>query len=407
MSQKNRPFGTFGKEGTRENRTELKTYVAVLYLVACALNEVPPDPKFYEDADPESVLTCAGKHSVISMAAYALEKAGYEGIPDGLEKKFRDARFKAVRKNILLDTERKSILSHLEDEGIRYMPLKGTILQSIYPEPGMRQMSDNDILIDCKAEERVKAFMLSRGFRCKNGPVHDCYYKEPVYNYEMHKQLFPSVTGDGIYEGYYKDIWNKALVCEGLRYGYRLRDEDFYIYITAHAHKHYDGSGTGIRTLADHYVINRAYAGLDRDYIENELDKLKLTGFESCIRTLSDKLFSMPGDMQAVIAGLPSAQLHMLERILSSGAYGTEENNIISRMKKRGIEGEISGRKRFIYLFKRLFPDRKTLMPLYPLAKYRLLIPAVWVFRIVRGVLTKSGKIIREIRIVRDQDKIY
>ena len=39
MSQKNRPYVT-GE--SRENRTELKTYAAVLYLVACALNEVPP-----------------------------------------------------------------------------------------------------------------------------------------------------------------------------------------------------------------------------------------------------------------------------------------------------------------------------------------------------------------------------
>ena len=82
--------------------------------------------------DLSQFFTGAETHSLTTMAAYDLES---DGIYDHA---FEEAKNKVIRKNILLDVEREKILSKFEKSGIRYIPLKGTILKDYYPQIGMR-----------------------------------------------------------------------------------------------------------------------------------------------------------------------------------------------------------------------------------------------------------------------------
>ena len=77
----------------------------------------------------------------------------------------------------------------MDSEHIWYLPLKGIILKDYYPSVGMRQMSDNDILFDADAWERVEKHMLSEGYETESVGKgnHDVYQKAPVYNFEMHR----------------------------------------------------------------------------------------------------------------------------------------------------------------------------------------------------------------------------
>ena len=72
------------------------------------------------------------------------------------------------------------------------MPLKGVILKELYPKIGMRQMSDNDILFDETYRKDVVRFMKNKGYHLKSGINAHCdeWVKEPVYNFEMHLNLF-------------------------------------------------------------------------------------------------------------------------------------------------------------------------------------------------------------------------
>ena len=268
----------------------------LLYLTACALHETVPDGNIYTGVDEELLYLGAKSHTIVSMVAYALEKNGYQGISKETADKFRTGRDKAVRKNMLLNAEREAVLSHLEQAEVRYLPLKGVVLQKLYPDFGMRQMADNDILYDVKYQMKLKDFMEDRGFRAENvgSGVHDCYYKEPVYNYEMHTQLFADTHKDGVAAEYYRDIWSRAVRDTDKKYGYHFTDEDFYVYVTAHAEKHHEGAGTGVRTLADVYVMLRAFEGADRKYIQEQLDKLGISEFERKVRFLAKKLLSDP-----------------------------------------------------------------------------------------------------------------
>lgn len=60
-----------------------------------------------------------------------------------------------------------------------YLPLKGIIMKDYYPSVGMRQMSDNDILFDADAWERMEKHMISEGYKAEyvGKGNHDVYHK--------------------------------------------------------------------------------------------------------------------------------------------------------------------------------------------------------------------------------------
>lgn len=381
----------------------------LLYLTACALHETVPDGNIYTGVDEELLYLGAKSHTIVSMVAYALEKNGYQGISKETADKFRTGRDKAVRKNMLLNAEREAVLSHLEQAKVHYLPLKGVVLQKLYPDFGMRQMADNDILYDVEYQMKLKDFMESRGFRGENvgSGVHDCYYKEPVYNYEMHTQLFADTHKDGVAAEYYRDIWSRAVRDTDKKYGYHFTDEDFYVYVTAHAEKHHEGAGTGIRTLADVYVMLRAFEGADRKYIQEQLDKLGISEFERKVRFLAKKLLSDPQKTIAEVHALRMRELSELRYILTSGTYGTQENGVINRMRKvEGKGGRVTAGMKLRYYMSRTFPSQDFLYPYYPLARFKVFVPLVWVFRILRGVIFRAKNVFAEIQIVEQQKEI-
>ncbi|MBQ3413161.1 MAG: nucleotidyltransferase family protein [Oscillospiraceae bacterium] len=167
------------------------------------------------------------------------------------------------------------------------MPLKGSVLKDLYPIYGMRQMSDNDILIDSFREAEVKKVMEDLGFEAVSYGKgnHDVYHKQPVSNIEIHTSLFVPSHNKAIYE-YYRSVEEKLMPKEGFER--KFSDEDFYIYMIAHEYKHYTNSGTGIRSLLDVYVFLRKHEDdLDKNYIDSELKKLGLEIFENDNRDLN------------------------------------------------------------------------------------------------------------------------
>ena len=79
---------------------------------------------------------------------------------------------------MLFDAERELIADFMNKNGIKYMFLKGTILENYYPKIGMREMSDNDIYYDMAFREKLEGFMLSLGYECTQKlDNHDIYVK--------------------------------------------------------------------------------------------------------------------------------------------------------------------------------------------------------------------------------------
>lgn len=365
-----------------------QTAYDMLYLSACAVNETVPDPEYISHLDLQKLFELCQYHSLTALVCTALESAGI------YDKKFMEVRAKAIRKNMLLDAEREKICRFLEQNGIWYIPLKGVILKEFYPQIGMRQMSDNDILFDESYRKEVMQFMKNRGYHLKgnNGKHCDEWLKEPVYNFEMHLNLF--VKEREVFYHYYKNIKDKLLKADDKDYEHRFSDEDFYVYMTAHAYKHFSVGGTGLRSLLDFYVYLKDKENiLSWDYINEEMKKLELSEFEREFRALAKRAFLS-------VFQPNEAEQEMLQFLMFSGTYGTQTNTVKSNIRK------INAKKKWIYLLRRLFPSINFYQTYFPTAaRYPFLIPFAWGYRIIRGVTVRHKKFTKELDTIIKIDK--
>ena len=331
----------------------------------------------------------ARKHSVSSMVCMALEKtAVFANADEATKKQWIDAKNKAIRKNMLLDAERKTILHELETQGIWYMPLKGSILKDWYPKPGMREMADNDILFDASKRKEVKAIFQGRGYTVKeyNKSNHDEYEKPPIYNFEMHVELYHKIYDT--FNEKYADVKQRLIPDAEVPYRLHFTPEDFYVFVIAHAYKHYSSSGTGIRTLADIYIMNQKLGGtMNWEYVDSELRGLGIFSYECESRELAQKLFGiaeLPTE-----ANLSEAEQQMLAYYLGASTYGTIENRTLNQMQKLQPDGgAITAHTKRKYLVSRIFPGREWCEAYAPTVyKYPVLLPFFWVWRLaVKGV---------------------
>lgn len=368
-----------------------KAFYDLIYLCGCAVNEVRPDANKVCEMDMEQLYKLSKFHTLTAITAFALESCGTEN------NEFKQAKEKAIRKNMFLDNERMKLFNHLEQNGIWYMPLKGSILKNLYPQYGMRQMADNDILFDLKYRSAVKEYFQANGYKIISyaHENHDIYEKLPVLNFEMHTSLFGK-HHDKKCQEYYGNIKSKLVKDEVGNFGYHFFDEDFYIYITMHEYKHYSEGGTGLRSLLDRYVfLQKKSETLGWKYIESECEKLGIADFEKQSRVLAEKVFGT-GEK----AELTEEDKRMLEKYLNSGTYGTLESLIKSNMEKYA---EKSGKASKInYAVNRLFPDKEwyeAYKPFYNRHSY--LKPFFVLFRFFRGVFFRRNKVMVEFRVLR------
>ena len=350
----------------------------MVWLAGCAVRGETPDHSRAEKIDLSELYKVSERHMLSAAVSAALAAAGIR------DSDFLQAEAKAKHKNALLDADRRELTACLDQRGIWYMPLKGAVIKDLYPAYGMRQMSDNDILIDPSREDEVREVMENLGFETVRFGVsnHDVYHKLPVSNFEIHTSLFDDYRNKKLYE-YYKNIEDRLI--KGAGSEKRFTAEDFYVYMTAHEFKHYSGSGTGIRSLLDIYVYLRRYKDeLDFGYIDRELEKLEIREFEKQNRSLSFCLFDgkqLTGDQRA-----------MLDYMGNSGTYGTQANSVRNQIERQGRLG---------FFIKKTFLPYRLMLNNYPvLKKVPVLLPLMWIVRLVTAIIVKPKKVLFQLKAV-------
>ena len=178
----------------------------LIYLVSCAVNSVTPDAERIARMDLDAIYKLARRHMLAATVSPALKAAGVQ------DKRFAEALEHSALKSSTMDMEMDAVFAALTDAGIWHMPLKGIVLQHLYPIYGMRQMSDHDILFDAERAEDVKSIMEGLGFSAEHFGAgnHDVYHKEPVSNFEMHRELFGPSHDEKLYE-YYRNVEERLL----------------------------------------------------------------------------------------------------------------------------------------------------------------------------------------------------
>ena len=368
------------------NEEYCKASEMVIYIAGCVVNNKVPDKERIETVKLQDLYAAADRHMLSAITGFGLEAAGIT------DDRFVQARAKALRKVAAMEIDKEELFARFEEEGIWYMPLKGSVIKDMYPAFGIRQMSDFDILFDAAYAERVREIMLSLGFTCESYGKHhhDEYHKPPVSNFEMHNTLFNISVKKEIYDEYI-NIKDRLQKDEGNSFGYHFSDNDMYLYLTAHEYKHFQGSGTGLRSLLDTYVVLSGLGDrIDFGYIEAKTKKLGIDEFEQKNRALAMRVFKDDT--------LSSDEQTLLEYYIFSGTYGTTENRLSNSVARNG--GGSKGKRRF--LLKKLFPPMNVIREWYPtFYKYRILLPFFPVYKIAEALTVKRNNTRKKIRILK------
>ena len=333
-----------------------------------------------DDFNIEELIDLASEHQITNILYEGAVLCGVDISCDGMKR-----LFSRCCKNLMVSEEQlyeiNTVCDLFEKNGIKHMPVKGTVLKSRYPKSDMREMSDADILIDPADYPKIKEIMTSLGYSEHMESDHDFTFKKGKTTMEMHKYLV-SASHKEMFE-YFENVWERARLVDGTKNRYELLPTENYIYIFMHLAKHYIDGGVGIKHITDMFILQDDI--YDKEYIISSLKKMKL-----------DRFYGNISDMISVwFYGKDANEItdHISEYIINSGAYGTYENHIISQTaggisEKNAKNGKM---KRYMQL---IFPSVANMKYAYPvLKKAPILLPFVWVYRWVAVLLGKRGNI--------------
>lgn len=276
----------------------------------------------------------------------------------------------------------EKLFAALEEAGIDYVPLKGTLMKGRYPKPEHRSMGDADVLIRLEQYSRVEALLPTLGMTFQQESNHEYIWKNKSLYLEMHKMLIPSYNPD--YYAYFRDGWNLARHHAGSRY--LLPPEEEYVFLFTHMAKHYRDGGVGLRHILDLWVYARSQPGLDFEKIRAALRQLQLEEFWENIRALIRYWFE---------DGPSDDKLDFLtDYLFDSGSFGKWENHVLSQTlrdkKTAGSTG--AGIRRGV--LRTLFPGLEAMAGQFSvLKKLPWLLPVFWPVRMVRTLLFRRNRL--------------
>ena len=383
-------------------------------------------PALQDGATWENVRVLAKHDSVEAIAWAGLDEAARSALPEELRHAWGAAADLTLLRQLQFDVEREGVTARMETGGLSWLPLKGVLIAGYYPQPGLRSMSDNDILYGFvepepdgrgfrikgateaeRAEtvehgtEAIVGIMKGLGYRGEHvgASKDDCFFKDPMFNFEMHRGLMDDLDEDiPEFCAYYKNPWLRARrdPADPLRFTFSPADE--YLYFLAHAYKHFSRAGCGVRFIADEWVLLGHYGDeLSGSYLEGELEKLGLAEFDRLVRDMAQAVFGGEGE----VPKLTDDQQRLWLYLLGCGTYGTLENRVASRLEELAKEGKSAGAARAEYLGSRFIPSYEWCCCYHPVLRGRKwLYPGFLVFRALRGIAVHPGRLLGELRVI-------
>lgn len=358
----------------------------LLALLRSVLNGEKP-PELPEGLSFGGVLELAKAHSVANMAFYGIERLEKKPA-EPLLSEWEQIRDKAIVKDINQLSELEQISTAMSERNIRHLPLKGSVLKELYPQSDMRTMADIDMLIDEENAAAARDIMRELGYSCEHFgyDIHDIYYKQPIMNVEIHRELFGE-EGQQFGE-IFAEPFSLCEKTEGMRA--RFTEEYFLAYVIAHAIKHYSEGGTGIRSFMDIAVYLRA----------KPVDTEKVCGIlepSGC----ADMARDLIGLSRVWFEGAESSERYdkMAEYVISGGTYGTIQNSVENKVREQG---------KAKYFLRLIFPTFWHMKQHYPvLKKAPVLLPFCWLFRLVTKPIINRKENAAKLRALTDIKNEY
>ena len=152
------------------------------------------------------------KHNIFTLAYYGAVNCGYDKATNEMQYLF--ARMCA---QLSVDTRQQAeftaVFDAFEADGIDYMPLKGMILKSLYPDTAMRAMGDADFLVKSSQAELASKKLKELGYKYSHENDHESVWLKDIFVIDLHKALMSKKTKD--FYIHFENVWGNAKCIDG------------------------------------------------------------------------------------------------------------------------------------------------------------------------------------------------
>ncbi len=328
--------------------------------------EVVGDFASLSEAEWEKICGFSLQYDLAPIVANSIANRGLT-LREDIQSVFFDLQLDSVMRYEKIKYTQEALFALFEEQKIAYIPLKGSVIRPLYPEPWMRTSCDIDVLIHPSDLERA-CFVLTEKLQWTKGGkgTHDVSFTSSVdVRVELHYDLIEAeATTEGILNRKWNvdvldEVWEQALPAEDFTWQRKMPDALSYFYHIAHMAKHFEHGGAGIRPFIDLWLLNHKveFEQAERDRL---LQDAGLYTFAESVRALSEVWFS------------GEAYKHLTEKIaefiINGSIYGTVENRVAVQQSRHG------GKLR--YAFDRIFLPYEALQHHYAvLKKHKWLMP--------------------------------
>lgn len=292
----------------------------------------------------------------------------------------------------LKTTEFQALYTYLRENGITPLVVKGILCRSVYPNPDLRQSSDEDLFVEDASFEKCCSLLAAYGFQpTSEKDISDSFEigwrkpNSPLY-IELHKSLFsPDSMAVNQLTAFFEKAFDRAqeYSISGETY-VSLCPHDHLLYLILHAYKHFIHSGFGIRQICDIGLWAKRYCDkVEWDELYQQLKEAHVLKFAAAIFDVADKnlniKFTLPENWKDItVDGEP-----LLLDALHAGIYGSADQ---SRAHSASVTFNAVAAQRaekHSSIFQSVFPSKKALENDYPiLKKSAFYLPYVWCARI-------------------------
>ncbi len=358
--------------------------------IRSAVCEKPCDQTVSDNFHPDllpSLYALASSHDMAHIVAAELDRLGLLG-EDTVSAALQKKRMLAIYRYEQLRYTLENLCRVLEEHQIPFLPLKGAVMRSLYPEPWMRTSCDIDILVhESNLSEVVE--LLKEKLTCKTEKrsTHDVsLFTESGVHIELHYHLVED--GKALRAAdFLSRIWEHTESVPQCIWQKRMTDSAFYFYHIAHMVKHFEEGGCGIRPFVDLWLLNRQMGNIEKEQCQEFLRQSGLSTFAKYAEEVA----------QMWLDGIPASDVGQQfgDLILCSGVYGKAENREALEYARRG--------GKWNWFWTRFFLPYDSLKTQYPvLIRHKWLLPVCQVRRWCRllfgGKAKRSAQKIRLIQ---------